>query len=378
MAGEQLAAAGAEVVVRESRERIGGRVWSRTLHNGATVEMGAEFVTQGYELLPATVERLGLSLAPMGMSFSRREPRGGIGASEPALQAAWEATEAAVGSGAAEGLSVAELLGRLDIDDGARELLDCRIAVSYAQSTDRIAATAVRDVAHLFEPVEGHRTDGGNGLIATGLAKFLEIHTSAPVSSIRHDPTGVSVDGEAPVDACVIAVPAPAVARIAFDPPLPDWKSAALGRVVYGRASKLFVPLSAPAEPSSVLSVPERFWTWTARGGSGAVLPVVSAFAGSPQAVAALADGDAYLRRVRALRPDLALDEAHALESTWPEGAYSTVPPDRPPDDAALLARAVGRLHFAGEHTEDVWYATMEGALRSGVRAADEVTSAGL
>ena len=108
------------------------------------------------------------------------------------------------------------------------------------------------------------------------------------------------------------------------------------------------------------------------------MLPVVSAFAGSPQAVAALADGDAYLQRLRTLRPDLALDEAHALESTWPEGAYSTVPPDRPPDDAALLARAVGRLHFAGEHTEDVWYATMEGALRSGARAADEVTSAGL
>jgi hypothetical protein len=51
--------------------------------------MGAEFVTQGYELLPATVERLGLSLAPMGMSFSRREPRGGIGVSDEALQAAW-------------------------------------------------------------------------------------------------------------------------------------------------------------------------------------------------------------------------------------------------------------------------------------------------
>jgi monoamine oxidase len=54
------------------------------------------------------------------------------------------------------------------------------------------------------------------------------------------------------------------------------------------------------------------------------------------------------------------------------------VPPGRPPDDATLLARPVGRLHFAGEHTEDVWYATMEGALRSGIRAADEVTSAGL
>jgi len=377
MAGEQLAAAGAEVVVRERRERIGGRVWSRTLHNGATVEMGAEFVTQGYELLPATVARLGLSLAPMGMSFSRREPRGGIGVSDEALRAAWKATESAIGSGEAEGLSVAQLLERLDIDAGARELLDCRIAVSYAQSADRIAATAVRDVAHLFEPVEARRTDGGNGLIATGLAEFLEVHTSAPVTSIRHDPAGVGVDGER-FDACVIAVPAPAVGHIAFDPPLPDCKCAALERVIYGDAAKLFVPLAEPAEPSSVLSVPERFWTWTARGGSGAVLPVVSAFAGSPQAVAALTDGDAYLERVRALRPDLALDEEHALLATWPEGAYSTVPPGRPPDDAALLARAVGRLHFAGEHTEDVWYATMEGALRSGIRAADEVTSAGL
>jgi monoamine oxidase len=126
-----------------------------------------------------------------------------------------------------------------------------------------------------------------------------------------------------------------------------------------------------------VLSVPERFWTWTAKGGSGAVLPVVSAFAGSPEAVDALA-GDAFVDRVRALRPDLQLDEAHVLRSDWPEGAYSTVPPDRPVDDADLLARVVGRLHFAGEHTEAVWYATMEGALRSGLRAAGEITAAGL
>ena len=96
MAAEQLAAAGVEVQVRESRDRIGGRVWTQTLHNGAPVEMGAEFVTQGYELLPATVERLGLSLAPMGMSFSRREPRGGIGTTDDALETAWRAAESAI------------------------------------------------------------------------------------------------------------------------------------------------------------------------------------------------------------------------------------------------------------------------------------------
>jgi monoamine oxidase len=35
----------------------------------------------------------------------------------------------------------------------------------------------------------------------------------------------------------------------------------------------------------------------------------------------------------------------------------------------------VGRIAFAGEHTEPVWYATMEGALRSGRRAAGELLS---
>ena len=37
------------------------------------------------------------------------------------------------------------------------------------------------------------------------------------------------------------------------------------------------------------------------------------------------------------------------------------------------LIRAVGPLHFAGEHTAGVHYATMDGALRSGRRAAEEI-----
>ena len=50
--------------------------------------MGAEFVTEGYTVLPALVSRLGLELAPMGMSFTRRDPRGGIGVDAATLDAA--------------------------------------------------------------------------------------------------------------------------------------------------------------------------------------------------------------------------------------------------------------------------------------------------
>jgi monoamine oxidase len=54
-------------------------------------------------------------------------------------------------------------------------------------------------------------------------------------------------------------------------------------------------------------------------------------------------------------------------------GAYSARSCSSEMDDAALAA-PVGPLHFAGEHTAGEWHALMEGALRSGYRAAAELT----
>jgi monoamine oxidase len=42
--------------------------------------------------------------------------------------------------------------------------------------------------------------------------------------------------------------------------------------------------------------------------------------------------------------------------------------------DGAALAAPCGLVHFAGEHTAGEWHALMEGALRSGYRAAAEIT----
>ncbi|HKP98900.1 MAG TPA: FAD-dependent oxidoreductase, partial [Actinomycetes bacterium] len=75
--------------------------------------------------------------------------------------------------------------------------------------------------------------------------------------------------------------------------------------------------------------------------------------------------------------PDLDLDGG-ALLSTWDddpfiEAAYSTRTPAFDPGDPDLLARPVGPLHFAGEHTAGPWSGLMEGALRSGFRAAGDL-----
>ena len=165
-AAAALTEAGVAVTVLERDDRVGGRVWSQTLPGGAIVEMGAEFVTEGYTVLPALVGRLGLELAPMGMSFTRRDPRGGIGVDAATLDAALAALVAAVEAGAGEGLTVAQLLERVPMDGGARELIACRIQVSYAHPVSMLAASAVREVGELFDDVEARRVAGGNQLVA--------------------------------------------------------------------------------------------------------------------------------------------------------------------------------------------------------------------
>jgi monoamine oxidase len=179
-------------------------------------------------------------------------------------------------------------------------------------------------------------------------------------------------------------VPACVLDAIRFAPALPDWKVAALGRVAYGHAAKLVVPLERGVGPSAVLSVLDHFWAWTAKSTDGKVQPVVSAFAGSQAALDRLAvrDGPArWIGRLHELWPDLALKGAGAVLATWSEdpwsrGAYSTRPPWWRLEDEQLLARPVSRLHFAGEHTAGKWAGLMEGALRSGLRVADEIVAA--
>jgi predicted NAD/FAD-dependent oxidoreductase len=371
-AGEALAEAGVEVTTLEARERVGGRVWSQRLANGCVVERGAEFVTDGYQLLPETAARLGLRLAPMGTSFSRREPRGGIGAGGAALDQGVSAVAAAVAAGDGSGRTVSELLAALPLADGVRELIACRIEVTYAHPAERIAAEAVRDAGHLFAPDQGRRIDGGNGQLAERLC-CGRLLTSTPARSVAAAGGRLLVNGELEADAVVVAVPAPAARSIAFDPPLPDSKQRALAAVAYGHAAKLAVPLRSPAPPSSVLSVPGRFWTWTALDGDGRQAPVAACFAGSAPALERLGvqqGAGRWLEQLAALSPELDLDTGGALLTTWPEGAYSTR--ERGGFEPEL-ARPLGAIAFAGEHTEDTWFATMEGALRSGRRAAAEL-----
>jgi monoamine oxidase len=384
-AADELRRAGAELSVLEARDRVGGRVWSRRLPNGAVVEMGAEFILPRNTLLRELVDRFGLGLWDKGMRYGRREPRGVAGLRTGALERAVDLVDRALEEGdLGRRESARELLDRLGLDPVAREALVARVEVSAASPAERVPAGDLAGIAHVDdEPCPS--IAGGNQRLAEALAGPLgsSLCLAAPARSVAWGEDGVRVridDAEMDADRCVVAAPATVIDELEFDPPLPARQRGALGAIAYGHAAKLFVPLRREAAPSAVLSVPERYWTWTATGAGGRVQPVVSAFAGSVGALERLgvADGpERWIASLARLRPDLELDPGEAVLSSWSDdpwarGAYSI---ERPPEAAAVLAEPLGPLAFAGEHTVDAFESLMEGALRSGQRAARLVVS---
>jgi monoamine oxidase len=351
-------------------------VWSVPFA-GAVVERGAEFILPHDRTVLAVAERLGLPLVRKGTRYGNREPRGGPSVARADVLGAVERLGAQEHTG-----TLADTLARDgELDSGVAAVIEARLEVSCAYPADDLDASVLSEGAGAFGDFDTWTVAGGNDRIARELAAELggAVRLSAPVSRVAWGDSGVSVladDAEVVADAAVIAIPASVLGQVAFDPPLPSEKSA----VRYGQAAKLFVALRTPAPPSQVLSVPERFWCYTQLGGDGEPLPFVAAFAGSPGALEALgvaAGPDRWLEALAALRPDLELDLDRVLLSTWADdpwvrGAYSAASAAVPLDRGAL-AGAVGPLAFAGEHTAGGWHGLMEGALRSGIRAAQQV-----
>jgi monoamine oxidase len=59
----------------------------------------------------------------------------------------------------------------------------------------------------------------------------------------------------------------------------------------------------------------------------------------------------------------------------WARGGYAFFDPGYKPALRDSLARPFGRIFFAGEHTSVRWQGYMNGAVESGLRAADEVAA---
>lgn len=391
-AATQLVRAGHDVTVFEARDRVGGRLWSETITAAGgyhVIERGAEFVLDGYSTLRDYAEEHRLELVETGMSYYVRTPadRPEVTTEAMATLGKAAAEAAAAGTGAR---SVADVLDAIGVEGATREALEARIEMSTAVRVDQVTAEETLEHVASFEPQPSWRIGGGNQSLPNAMAAALgdRIRLGAKADAVEQHGDRVTVTvghDQETFDYAVIAVPFGVLAdptSVRID--IPEWKRDAMSRVVQGNAAKLQLALDEAPETSAVMSVSGRFWTWTANALGVEVAPVLNCFGGEIGHLLRLGidrGGREWEAEVRALRTDLPIASSRAVLTAWPfdplaRGAYTVHAPGFSSSDAEALASPHGRLYFAGEYIDPEFTGLMEGALRSGDRAAAAIVTA--
>jgi monoamine oxidase len=245
-----------------------------------------------------------------------------------------------------------------------------------------------RDGAQMFRFV------GGSQLIALGLAKRLgsRVVLSSPVRRITYNRGGVSVVSDRidiKAKRAIIAIPPVLAGRIDYSPGLPADRDALSQRLPQGYLMKVAAVYDRP------------FWRDAGLNGTALHLegPLNAIFDdsppdGSPGVLFGFVGGDAA-RGFAPLSPadrraaivkvltdcfgPAAANIREYIETNWPGEQWSRGGPvgiAAPGVYTALgpaLRKPVGRLHWAGTETSTYWNGYMDGAVRSGERAAREV-----
>lgn len=387
-AARTLADSGLPVTVLEARQRIGGRVWSTNLSNGTVAELGAEWIMEHDVTVAETAARFGIELAETGASYGRREPWGPQAASLEDQDRFLDAADRALAAMDVEtiaSMDVGSFLESVQGDDASRAVVMFRLAGTCADDLHRVAlAQWEQGRSFRHAPARYRRAAGGNQSIALAMAASLDdVRTGMVVDAIAHGDAGVTVrvgPHAEPADAVVVALPAPIAARLAFIPALPDEIAGALAALPMGVASKFAVATKARPPVRSRQATDRSMWSWSALGADGRARRCVTSFAGSPAAQESLGlthgQVGPWFDAIRAMNPEVDLVD-EPLFYAWADdpytlGSYSSWDPESWAR-RRVFCRTVGRVAFAGEHTDDEQHGTMEAALRSGRRAADQV-----
>jgi monoamine oxidase len=236
--------------------------------------------------------------------------------------------------------------------------------------------------------------EGGAGSIAQRVAQDLgdAVRLNAAVRSITQREDRVLVEtGDLVVSArhAVVTVPPALALEIAFDPVLPEDRLTLYRNAVAGPETKTLVVYDEPfwrdegfsgqtSEPGSVAEV-----TLDATPASGSP-GVIASFTFGPVAerVDALDRGERRRAVLDALTARLgrrAASPSELIETPWWKEEWTRgcsmahLPPGILTRFGALLREPVGRVHWAGTETSTTSHGAIDGAVRSGERAAAEI-----
>ncbi len=262
-------------------------------------------------------------------------------------------------------------------------------------SLPNISATAALGEIHEKANGQGDfRVLDGYDTLAKHLAEGLDIRLNTPITAIDWSASQVQVttgSGTFEADQVVITIPLGVLQAdtITFIPDLPADKQNAIRNTRMGPGLKMIYRFREPILPPDIMalfsnSLPPMWWSPSF--GHNTDQTVWTAFATGDWAreLMALGDEGALAKGLETLRieldmPELQPEAMHLMNWTaepYTRGAYSVALPVYP-NTRDELARPVGRLYWAGEHTAAHGFSsTIHGAYVSGVRAAKEVLAA--
>jgi polyamine oxidase len=390
-AARRLADAGMDVTVLEARDRIGGRTWTDT-SLGVPIDLGGAWI-HGPEGNPLTELADQAGARRVATDFDKPVVfQDGRELSADVVQTTltrWqEITKelAPLSEDAGEDESVATGLDEVaDMNDPLIQwAVASEIVGEYAADPDELSLKWLGNEGEF----------GGGDLILPGgyqqltqhLARGLTIKLGAEVKKVIHSDSGVRLEttqGGVDADRVIITIPLGVLkaGTIAFDPPLPEDKQAAIERLGFGLLDKVVLKFDQPfwpdaeviglvggGQPVSMLINGETF----------ADAPLLVGLRGGREAREreALSDQDAVTQVVTALN---APNPTGSLVTRWAadpfaRGSYSFIAVGSSPDDMEALGEPVGeRLLFAGEATNPEFFATVHGAYLSGVREAERI-----
>ncbi len=238
---------------------------------------------------------------------------------------------------------------------------------------------------------------GGSQEIAIRVAARLghRVVLSSPVRRIAHARNGVTVHSDhmtVTAKRVIVAIPPTLTARIHYEPGLPYARDQLVQRYPQGTLTKVAAVYPTPF--------------WRANGLTGQTLdtggPVSAAFDDSPpdgslgvlfgfvggnnarsyNAMSPSARQSAVLNQYATWFGSQALSPLAYFDTIWSQEVWTRGCPVGILSPGTLLAygpqirQPVGRIHWAGTETSTYWNGYMDGAVRSGERAAAEVLSA--
>ncbi len=430
-AARQLTGAGRSVLVLEARDRVGGRTLNLPLGDGSVAEVGGQWVGPTQERLHALASELGVQTFPtyyegrnlLELAGRRRRYRGTIPRISPLVlvdmdrarrrfnrlarqvppEAPWRAPNAARLDEQTLG---GWLRGNLR-SERARALFEVACGTVWGMEAKQMSllwalhcASSAGGFEALIETEGGAQQDrfvGGSQLLSTRMAQGLgdAVVLSTAVGSIAQDGTAVEVRaGElvARGRRAIVAMAPDLTARISFEPRLSGRRNQLARRMSSGALTKCTAVYERPFWREQGLTgeavsdagpISTTFDNSPPEGSPGVLVGFIS---GPTAAEHARLPESERRRRGLSCLARLFGEPARAasayFEQAWSEEEWSAGGPVSSPSPGTLTAygeelrRPSGRVHWAGAETSTVWCGYMEGAVRSGDRAAAEVIDA--